>query len=750
MKSGAQRTLLITAPYFPPKGGGLEKYAFEIASRLADQHQWRIVVVTSGEKSSNDKKEMLGNLSVYRLSYDLILSNTPFSLKWFRKISEILKSENPDLINIQMPVPGIGDVTASVAGKTPIVITYHTGTMKKGRVLPDLLIGLYEIFPLQLLLRRANLIICSSDFIRFGLLKKYIFKSATITPGVDAKIFKPSATRNHSNPTVLFVGGLGKAEQHKGLNVLIAAFSNLIEIRPQTRLVIVGDGDMRHEYEELVRKQHLEDYITFRGRLFGRDLTEAYQDSDMLVLPSLMPAESFGMVLIEAMATRKPVIGTNAGGIPRVIRNEEDGLLINHNDRQALMNSMVRLIDDSELREKFGRAGRKKVEEKYDWDKHARDYSNLLENVFGRRPWVVQVVGYYPPHLGGMEIVAKQISLNLSRRGYPVTVLTSNIGGKDVNGDADTNYIVKRLLSLEVAHTPIMWTLPLQLLLLPKNSIIHGHVSQAGLIEIAWLVSKVKGLPFIAHFHLDVEASGKLGKLLPLYKRYFLAPILRSADKVIVFSEEQLKLIEEKYSVNREKIAIIPNGVDSEFFTDATKNYTVHEPLRLLYVGRLEHQKRVERLIEAVSLLKIPAHLTIIGEGELMEELQKRVEELRLENVTFEGRKNMEELQTYYRNADIFLTASDREGMSLVALEAMASGLPIIGSNVIGTSELISDTGVLIDEPYAKGFADAIHRLVLNPKDLEMYSEKSKLKAHKYSWEKSIERFTDVYREISI
>ena len=127
---------------------------------------------------------------------------------------------------------------------------------------------------------------------------------------------------------------------------------------------------------------------------------------------------------------------------------------------------------------------------------------------------IVHVTGYYPPHVGGMEYRTKNLAENFAKRGYGVEVITSDIGcGKDKIPSTD-KLVVRYLKSFEVAHTPIMPSLPIRLLLLPRDSVIHLHISQAILSEVTFLICKLRGLRYLAHIHLDVEASGPMGVLL--------------------------------------------------------------------------------------------------------------------------------------------------------------------------------------------------------------------------------------------
>jgi glycosyltransferase involved in cell wall biosynthesis len=375
-----RQKILFVTPYFPRHGGGLERYALEIARRLASGHGWDVAVVTSGERGGRDAREITDGITVYRLAYDLKVSNTPFGFGWPRKIKKILEVERPDLINIHMPVPGIGDVAASVAGTTPIAVTYHAGSMRKGRFIADVVIWLYEHTFLPLLLGRADRIICSSDYVRGEFFKKYLKKSSTVTPAVDTSVFKPLEHEKPFGATVLFVAGLGKAEQHKGLRTLLKAMTLVVARVPEARLTIVGDGDMRAEYARYADELGLKGSVRFTGRLSGVPLVSEYQHAHVLVLPSTTP-ESFGMVLLEAMACGVAVIGSDIGGIPYLIKDGEDGLLLSAPGHRIVAEKILQILTDPALAKRLATKGLVKAQTRFSWDTQAKRYDELLQTV---------------------------------------------------------------------------------------------------------------------------------------------------------------------------------------------------------------------------------------------------------------------------------------------------------------------------------------------------------------------------------
>ncbi|GAI84343.1 unnamed protein product, partial [marine sediment metagenome] len=114
---------------------------------------------------------------------------------------------------------------------------------------------------------------------------------------------------------------------------------------------------------------------------------------------------------------------------------------------------------------------------------------------------IIQVVSYYPPYVGGMQNVTREISERLAKKGHQVEVFTSDIGCKKGKLRSTKNLKIHYLKSYEFAHTPIIPSLFFRLLKLSKNSIIHVHVAQALVPEVVCLVSKIRKIPYIAHIH---------------------------------------------------------------------------------------------------------------------------------------------------------------------------------------------------------------------------------------------------------
>lgn len=362
----------------------------------------------------------------------------------------------------------------------------------------------------------------------------------------------------------------------------------------------------------------------------------------------------------------------------------------------------------------------------------------------------MQIAAYYPPHLGGLERVVQEVAKQLAADDYNVTVLTSRIG-RENEAAIQRNGLLKivSLRGAEFAHTPFLPGLFWQLWRVPKPAVFHLHLAQAFLPEVTWLAAKLRRIPFVVHFHLDVEPSGPLGFLFVLYKKTVQKMVVRGADAVIVLSPEQKDMIIERYKKPPPTVTFMPNGVSQDFLKIGTKKRTRHTPLRLLFVGRLAVQKRVDRLLKAVAKLDIPVHLTIAGDGEDRQKLIGLVRELKLKNVTFAGTLFDKELKRAYKEVDVLVLPSDREGMPLAMLEAMACGLPVIGSDVQGIREHLAGVGVLVPKPSPRTFADAIVSFtLLDDTSYVTMSTDCHLKAREYGWPGLTEKIEKLYQNL--
>ena len=374
------RSLLLVSPYLPPHVGGVEQYVLQLARRLSGDFGWRVVIAATGERSRRRTpvRELDGDLTIYRLPVLLEKWSLGFGDAWPATLRTIIRTESIDVVNAHAPVPFIADAAArAVRRTTPFVLTYHAGPMRKGRLAPDALGWAYEHLLLPRTAKRASQVIVSSMFVARELGHALGGSCVAIPPGVDETTFAPSG-RDAPSSALVYVGSLSSTTPYKNVPLLLEAVRDLAGRHPGISLAVVGDGDMATAYAERADELGIASRVTFRGRLAGRELVEAYRQATILALPTLF--DSAPTVLVEAMACGVPVVSTTVGGIPELVESGVEGLLVPPADLKAFTRALDSLLGDPARARAMGAAGRARVERSLNWPALAARTSEILES----------------------------------------------------------------------------------------------------------------------------------------------------------------------------------------------------------------------------------------------------------------------------------------------------------------------------------------------------------------------------------
>lgn len=155
----------------------------------------------------------------------------------------------------------------------------------------------------------------------------------------------------------IIIGTVGNLNIQKDTATLIKAMPKVINKLPQVRLVIVGSGPLKHKLQKLTQKLGISQNIIFTGAM--KEVSGISQIFTAFVLPSR--SEAFGICILEAMRSHLPVIATKVGGIPEIITNNRNGILVEPGDSKILASSIIRLVNDRKLQQKFIKAGEETV-----------------------------------------------------------------------------------------------------------------------------------------------------------------------------------------------------------------------------------------------------------------------------------------------------------------------------------------------------------------------------------------------------
>jgi glycosyltransferase involved in cell wall biosynthesis len=374
--------LIIAAPHFHPRVGGVETYTLNLATRLTEQG-WQVVVVTTGDRPGETVR---AGLKTYQLPAALTVSNTPVGASWRRRLREICLAERPDVINGHTPVPFLADLAERASGPVPFVLTYHNDLYK------DDLVGRAVVETLQRTivartLRRSTAIIATSEhYVRESkYLKGHEAKIQVVPPGVDLDTFRPDvpvsadlAAAYAGRQVIMFAGSLNKSQQYKGLDILIRAFARIRAESENSRLVVLGQGDGLPAYLTLAADAGVAADVDFPGFVPPARLAEYYRLATVFAMPSTNRTEGFGMVYAEAGAVGIPVIGARVGGVPSAVRDNETGLLVTPKSVDDLYQALRRLLDNEALRRRLGAAGAARARAELDWGTLAERTSQIL------------------------------------------------------------------------------------------------------------------------------------------------------------------------------------------------------------------------------------------------------------------------------------------------------------------------------------------------------------------------------------
>ena len=273
-----------------------------------------------------------------------------------------------DVIYAHWTLAGLAGVMAGKIMKKPVVVMMHHGQARR------------SANPLEkFVISHADRVVCNSGYTRNHVRRCYrSWGCDLIPPGVDTDIFKPLPVDSSGVffsrlgipdhlPVVLAVG---RHIAWKGFAYLLQAAARIKDRVPFV-LIIGGGGPETPGLRLSAEKLGIQDRVVFTGRIPNSDMPRLYNRATVFVLPSIVDAsgntEGLGVVLMEAMACGTPCVGSNVGGIPDIVRDGYNGLLIPAGDAAALAEAILRLLTDEKLRQSMGENGRRFIAENYSW-----------------------------------------------------------------------------------------------------------------------------------------------------------------------------------------------------------------------------------------------------------------------------------------------------------------------------------------------------------------------------------------------
>ncbi len=356
--------ILLVSVDFPPNVGGVAAHVYELGRELARQGH-SVEVITGTDATGMEGTMDFAGMQVhrYRLGHRL----------WVRRrLAAILRREVPAMAPEVIHVHGIKPLTATRNLGVPVVFTNHTSGF-----LQRIERGERAVRRVARMMSHLSLVISPSRELMDAAVTARVpgEKSVFLANGVDIERFKPGldgqALRSRwgiEGDEVVVLAARRMVEKN-GLIYLAEAAPDFL--RAGVRLVLVGDGPEHPRVLESLQAAGLEQYSLLTGSIDNGQMPEVYAASDIVVLPSLKEATS--ITGLEAMACAKPLVGTRVGGIPELVIEGENGLLVPSADPRGLGQAIATMVRDKAFRDAAGMASRRRVEAHFSWGVIARE-----------------------------------------------------------------------------------------------------------------------------------------------------------------------------------------------------------------------------------------------------------------------------------------------------------------------------------------------------------------------------------------
>lgn len=364
------KRILYIVPYLSI--GGTEKHVLDLINGLADEHQI-FLLAPPGETLDQFTVQPITYYSFPRLDQNPLQGIRQF----FKNLKKILNNHSIDLIHIH-GAPELILLVKMINRSIPVLFTLHGfhGPRKD-----------WDYWGCTRVCNRfASQVIAVAGAEEEILVQKGLQpdRIRTIHNGVpdpkDLTLEKPALFTSLDHKQI--IGVIARLETTKGIHILLESFAKLTQKYSDLHLIIVGTGSKEKDLKDQTLRLGLSQQVTFAG--YRKNIHDYLHHYQIFVIPSLH--EAHPLVLMEGMSHGKPIIATRVGGIPEVIKNGENGLLIDPEDVTDLATALETLLTNSELQQKIGQAARKTYEQQFTVQRMVRETEKVYDQLLKKDP----------------------------------------------------------------------------------------------------------------------------------------------------------------------------------------------------------------------------------------------------------------------------------------------------------------------------------------------------------------------------
>jgi rhamnosyl/mannosyltransferase len=356
VESAASRPLSVLhlGKFYPPYRGGIESHLHALCRELTKSITVNVIVANETRRL---RESEVDGVRVRRLPRLFNLWAAPVCPTIVREI----RANDADIVHLHLPNPLAALAYLASGHKGRLVITWHSDIVRQ-KTIAKMLRPLED----ALLSRASALIASSPNYVDSSpILSRNRDRCRVIPFGIDADAFRPrhadtaAKIRKRYGPRVVLA--VGRMVYYKGFEYLIRAMAGV-----RGHLLLVGEGPLLKNLERQAFDAGAMDRITFLGRVSQEEMTGYYNAADVFVMPSISRSEAFGIAQLEAMACGKPIVNTRLkSGVPFVSIDGETGFTVAPADATELAGAINRLLDDPDLRGRFGAAAARRAREHF-------------------------------------------------------------------------------------------------------------------------------------------------------------------------------------------------------------------------------------------------------------------------------------------------------------------------------------------------------------------------------------------------
>jgi phosphatidyl-myo-inositol alpha-mannosyltransferase len=360
----------LVCPYSWDVPGGVRSHVADLAVALSD-HGHDVSVLAPVDDPDDLPAWVADGGRPIAVRYNGSVARLSFGVKATRRVRGWIRDGGFDILHVHEPVAPSLSILALWVGRGPIVATWHSSHDRSRIMSAGYYVG-------QTAMEKVRGRIAVSEDARRTLVTHLGGDAVLIPNGVRVAAFAshdrlPDVDPEH--PTLLFLGRMD--EPRKGLAVLMTALPDIVEAVPGVQVLIAGPGDVEEERAQV--PEVARGNVRFLGRISDEDKARALRTADVYVAPHT-GGESFGIVLVEAMAAQAAVVASDLPAFRRVLEDGTSGRLFPNEDATALAANVVELLRDPELREKYVRAADVRVRQ-FDWDHVVDDVIAVYDSV---------------------------------------------------------------------------------------------------------------------------------------------------------------------------------------------------------------------------------------------------------------------------------------------------------------------------------------------------------------------------------